>query len=325
MTRPPSLGKWRARVHFVMRRPVALPILLFVIGLIVMFHLQSRTESGGFMITMLQTSLPLVCVSLGQTAVIISGGLDLSIAGVMSLTSALAASHMTGNGNIALWLPLLFGAGALSGLVNGLLVTFGGLPAFIVTLGTWSILDGVALEILPTQGGSIAPGLENLLGSNTATILIMVGLLVLWLVLRNTRFGLTIYSLGSGEAAARQAGLHVKTAKVSVYVFSGLTAVGAGLFYSAVVTLSGSPTAGDPFLLQSFAAVVVGGTVLAGGRGGFVGTVFGALLLSVISQIVVFAGFQSYYSELAYGAILVIMVSVYSLPALIAKNRGSTG
>jgi len=115
----------------------------------------------------------------------------------------------------------------------------------------------------------------------------------------------------------------VKTAKVSVYVFSGLTAVGAGLFYSAVVTLSGSPTAGDPFLLQSFAAVVVGGTVLAGGRGGFVGTVFGALLLSVISQIVVFAGFQSYYSELAYGAILVIMVSVYSLPALIAKNRGA--
>ena len=325
MKRASASTGWRKQARLISRRPVVLPIVLFAIGLLVMFHLQSRTESGSFMITMLQTSLPLMCVSLGQTAVIISGGLDLSVAGVMSITSALAASHMTGNGDMAVWLPIMFGTGALAGLVNGLLVTFGGLPSFIVTLGTWSILDGLALEILPTQGGSIAPGLENLLGSNAATIIISIGLLAVWAVVRSTRFGVTIFSLGSGEGAARQAGLHVNTAKVSVYVFSALTAVGAGLFYSAVVTLSGSPTAGDPFLLQSFAAVVVGGTALSGGKGGFLGTVFGALLLSVISQIVVFAGFQSYYSELAYGAILVIMVSVYSLPTLIAKSRRNTG
>jgi ribose transport system permease protein len=198
------------------------------------------------------------------------------------------------------------------------------MPAFIVTLATWQILDGLALQVLPTDGGTVAPGLENVLGTQTATIVITLVLILIWLVLRNTRFGVTVYALGSRETAARQAGLRVRRAKVSVYVFSGLTAVAAGVFYSAVVTVSGSPTAGDPFVLEAFAAVVVGGTILSGGRGGFVGTMFGALLLSVIGQVIVFAGVQSYYSVLAYGAVLVIMVSIYSLPALLVKLRAGT-
>ena len=303
------------------RHPIVIPIVLFAIGMIVMFRLQSNTFSTSFMATLLQTSIPLICVSLGQTAVIISGGLDLSVAGVMSLTSAIVATRMTQNSDIALWLPVMFFAGAVAGAVNGVLVTIARLPSFIVTLGMWSILNGIALEVMPTQGGAIAPGVTRVLGSESATVVVVLLLLFVWGLLRSTRFGLTMYALGSRESAARQTGLHVHAAKIGVYVFSGLTAVAAGLFYSAVVMVSGSPNAGDPFLMQSFAAVVIGGTALAGGRGGFLGTVFGALLLSVVSQIVIFAGFQSYYSVLAYGVLLVVMVSVYTLPALIARAR----
>jgi ribose transport system permease protein len=292
-----------------------------MIGMVGMFVMQPSALSGTFVLTLLQTSIPLLAVALGQTAVVISGGLDLSVAGVMSLTSAVAASQMTHNSGIIIWLPIMFAMGALAGFINGMLIALGRIPAFIVTLATWSILDGIALEVLPTEGGSIAAGLTRVLSGNAATLLVVLALMVVWVGLRSTRFGITIYALGSRESAARQGGLRVRVAKVGVYVFSGLTAVAAGVFYSAVVTVSGSPTAGDAFLLQSFAAVVVGGTVLSGGRGGFYGTVVGALVLSVVSQIIVFANIQSYYSVLAYGALLVIMVSVYSLPEIMGRLR----
>jgi ribose transport system permease protein len=280
--------------------------------------------SGSVLESVRETTLPLILVGFGQTLVILTGGIDLSVGGVFALTTALLATKMTQNSDIAVWLPVLVLMGIAAGAINGLLIVRTKMQPFIVTLASWSVFDGLALIVLPTDGGSIAPGLSNALSGNLLIpkgVIITVALMLVWMVIRRTRFGTNTLAIGSSEASAALNGVPVRRTKVMVYALSGLFAVLGAMYYVAVLTFSGSPTSGDPFILQSVAAVVIGGASLAGGRGNVVGTILGAACLSMIAQIVFFSGAQSYWSQVFQGALILAAVLLFATVEIMIRRR----
>jgi ribose transport system permease protein len=307
-------------------QPLILPSVLFVVLFVSMVWLMGEAFSVSLLTSILQTTLPLVIIGLGQTLVILTGGIDLAVGGIMSLSTAIIATQMTGDGDILVWLPVVLLIGFAIGLLNGYTIVQTGIQPFIVTLATWSIFSGVALRVLPTQGGAVAPLLitfafSSVAGVNTA-LWLTLGFLLLWIVIRRTRFGIAVYAIGSNKTAAELNGLRTGRTEMLVYGLSGLFASCAGVYFAAL-TDSGSSIAGDPFILRSVAAVVIGGTSLAGGRGGFTGTVLGALILSFITVIIFFAGAESAYSQLFQGVLLVVAVIVYSSVMILVEQFGS--
>jgi ribose transport system permease protein len=299
------------------------PIVLFIVLFIVMVVLEG-TFSGSVLDTVLETTVPLILVGFGQTLVVLTGGIDLSVGGVFALTTGLAATKMTHNSDLAVWIPLLLIMGLLAGAINGWLIVRTKMQPFIVTLASWSVFDGLALIALPTDGGSVAPGLSSTLsgdlGINKA-ILITLAVILVWVALRRTRFGTNTLAIGSSEASAVLNGVPVGRTKIVVYALSGLFAVLGAIYYSSVITFSGSPTSGDPFILQSVAAVVIGGASLAGGRGNVIGTVLGACSLSMIAQIVFFAGAQSYWSQVFQGGLILAAVLLFAAVEMLIRRR----
>jgi len=305
----------------------ALPYVVLVLLVITTMALQGRVSLDAFS-NLPDTTLPLILVGLGETIVILSRGIDLSVGGIMSLSTALVATHVTTNKSIVLGLILVAAVGALAGALNGLLIVITGIQPFIVTLATWSITGGVALQVLPTEGGTVAPnlvsGLSGSVGPASKSLIIIVTLIAIWLYLRRTRFGVSLYATGSSEKAAVLNGLRASRVTVIVYACSGLASALAGIYF-AVLTSSGSPTAGNPYILDSIAAVVIGGTSLAGGRGGFVPTVVGGFILAAIGTVVFYANMSSYWSTLGTGLILLITVMLYGIVGLVQSRRRSGG
>ena len=305
------------------RIPIIFPTLLFVIMFIIMSILMGDAFSINLLTSILQTTLPLIIVGFGQTLVILIGGIDLAVGGIMSLATAIIATQMTEGSDMILWMPIVPLLGLLIGLLNGYVIEKTKIQPFIVTLATWSILSGLALKILPTQGGAVAPPLINFvydsfLGINISFWITLV-LILFWLIIKRLRFGLSILALGSNENAAKLNGQNTGITKILVFGVSGLFAAISGIYFSAL-TDSGSSIAGDPFIMRSVASVVIGGTSLSGGRGSYLGTVLGALILSFIRQIIFFAGAQSAFSQLFEGGLLIVAMLIYSGIMLFAER-----
>ncbi|HEU4656347.1 MAG TPA: ABC transporter permease [Capillimicrobium sp.] len=303
------------------------PVALFLVLFFVMIAVQGEF-SWPLLQTVLETTVPLLLISFGQTLVILTGGIDLSVGGIMSLVTAFVATKMTGDGDVASWLPLVLLIGLAGGTINGLLIVRTGIQPFIVTLASWSVFAGLALLVLPTEGGTVAVGLSDALTGDAAglpkAVWILIVLVAIWLVLRRTRFGISVLSVGSNSSSAHLNGVPVKRTLVAVYALSGLFAALAGVYLSSAVTFSGSPVAGEPLILLSVAAVVIGGSSLAGGRGSYIGTILGALSLSFIAQIVFFSGAESYWSQFVQGLLVLGAVLLFSVVELVLRRRTTT-
>ena len=262
------------------------------------------------------TALPLMLVATGETAVILTGGIDLSVAGVVSLAGVVFATGGTSSsaGAVA-WVAIALAIGVVAGGTNGLLIGLLRLPPFVVTLATWSIYGGLALIVLPTPGGNVPVGFTSVLYGDTGGIpnvaFALVLVVGLWLWAKRTRPFRQIYAIGSDEAAAISAGVQPARSLIIAYAVCGLMAAVAGIAYAAE-TASGDPLGGNPFLLPSVAAVVIGGTPLAGGRGGVVGTIAGAYILTYLANVVFAFGLPSFWTPLIQGLLLVITVALGS-------------
>jgi len=303
-----------------------LPLALFLVLFSVMTAVQGEL-SWPLLQTVLETTIPLLLIAFGQTLVILTGGIDLSVGGIMSLVTAFIATRMVGDGDVAVWLPLVLLVGLAGGAVNGLLIVRTGIQPFIVTLASWSVFAGLALLVLPTEGGTVAPALTAALSGSAVlpkAVIILIVLALAWWILRRTRFGTAVLAVGSSAASAHLNGLPVKRTLVAVYALSGLFAALAGIYFSAAVTFSGSPVAGEPLILLSVAAVVIGGTSLAGGRGSYFGTILGALSLSFITQTVFFSGAESYWSSFVQGVLVLAAVLLFSVVELVLRRRNTT-
>ncbi|MDR3497289.1 MAG: ribose ABC transporter [Ancalomicrobiaceae bacterium] len=261
-------------------------------------------------------------LALGSTFVIISGGIDLSIGFVMGL-SAVVAAH--GVNIAAQWLPpfpaMLVGIAAgllvtlIPGKINGLLVAKLNIPPFIGTLGMFGVARGVAFLV---AGGTTVPvsnhwfaslGNDQVLGVPIVVLITVLFLLGMHYLLSQTRFGQHTYALGANEQAAIRAGIDVDRLKQRLYMLSALCAGIGGVLYAARFT-AGAAQAGEPLLLDSIAAVVIGGASLFGGSGTVFGTVAGSLVIAVIQYGLVFINVEPFWQFVAVGCVIIISVLV---------------
>lgn len=290
------------------------PIAAWALALVFFFTyagFQPGTLSRSQIGTIASDALPLATLALGQGIVILTAGIDLSTGGVLSLGTAIAATHFVNAGSTVLWSVVVVAVGAGAGAVNGLLIGRLGLQPFIVTLATWSIFDGIALTVLPTQGGSVPGGFASWIGNSAGgvpnAVWALAVMAVVWTWFKRTPFARRIYAVGSDREGARTAGVSIPKTLLGTYVASGVCAGVAALFY-AMLTASGDPTAGDGLILPSVAAVVIGGTSLFGGQGGFIGTIAGVLTLTLLGDVIFVLNLPSYWTVLADGLLLILAV-----------------
>ncbi len=267
------------------------------------------------------TVTPLL-LGLGQTFVIISGGIDLSVGFTMGL-SAVVTAHVYnwaaqfGNSGISLVLAVAagFGIAVGPGLINGLLIADLHVPPFIGTLGMYGVARGVAFLLakgttVPVQGGLLGEiGNGETIGFPNLVLLTIAVILVMHYLLSQTRYGQHIYAIGGNVNAALRAGINVRNNTIALYILSALTAACAGIFYTAKFS-AGAAQAGEPVLLDSIAAVVIGGASLFGGSGTIIGTIIGALIVAVIQYGLVFVNVEPFWQFVAVGVVIIISVLV---------------
>ncbi|HYG56747.1 MAG TPA: ribose ABC transporter permease, partial [Symbiobacteriaceae bacterium] len=252
-------------------------------------------------------------IASGMTLVILTGGIDLSVGPVLALSSAVMAGLAAGGTHPLVAVLAGLAVGAALGAANGTVITRGGVAPFVATLGTMTIARG--LTLVYTDGRPIT-GLPDALtalgtgyvGPIPAPVVVMAAVvLVTYLVLTHTPFGRFIYAVGSNEEAARFAGISVPRTKTLAYMLTGIAAALAGLVLTGRLN-SAQPTAGAGFELDAIAAVVLGGTSLAGGQGGILGTVVGALIIGTLDNGLNLLNVSSFYQQVAKGAVILIAV-----------------
>ncbi|WP_055482230.1 ABC transporter permease [Sphaerimonospora sp. CA-214678] len=266
-----------------------------------------------------QRSAALGIVAIGQTLVILAGGLDLSVAYLISLTTLVAAEIMAGAGaNVPAAIAAVLAVSALVGLVNGLIVTRLQVHAFIATLGTALIIRGVLDARYDGPAGSVPASFRHLgydrIGPLAVSALLWAAVAVsAWLLLSRTRLGYRIYAVGGNTEVARLSGVRTERVMIAVHVLCSVCAGIAGLLLASRLG-AGTPTAGTDggYDLESIAAVVLGGTALAGGRGGVAGTVGGVLLLAVLDSIFNQMEVNSFAKDVVRGVVLVAALAIYA-------------
>lgn len=266
---------------------------------------------------LLQTSINLV-IAIGMTFVITSGGIDLSVGSIVAVAGMVMADIVSRDLGLGLAVFLALLVGTLCGWLNGMLITRLRLPPFIVTLGTMSMLRGVALIYndgkplygLPQKDLKVISG--DLASIPIPVIIALVAAILAHFVLRNTVIGEYTTAIGGNEETARLSGIDVRRYKVIIYSISGLMCGLAGVILTARLSAA-EPIAGVMYELDAIAATVMGGTSLTGGEGTVFGTIIGALLMGVLRNGLNLLNIQSYYQQLVIGGVIVLAVAVDKL------------
>lgn len=266
----------------------------------------------------LRSFLPLMILVVGQTIVIIGGGIDLSVGAIVSLTNAILVTLILPEATTLeiIWgITVAVGAGLLAGAFNGLCVAYLRLQPIVTTYATSFLFGGIALLILPRADPNLQlpRTMSRFYRSTTPAglplaLYIIAIMLLLWWLLRNTRYGQYLYAAGGESGAAYTTGVPVVMTRFSTYVWSGLFAALAGLALTAS-TGSGSPRVGDAMTLESIVAVVLGGTRLSGGQGGIAGSIIGVAILGFVRNIISFEGISTWYQDLVDASIIIIALA----------------
>lgn len=272
-------------------------------------------------------------LAVGQTLVILTAGIDLSVGAIAALSASVSAVLMTQRIEIAgiaigpmnFWLGLLIAVvvGTLAGIVNGLIITRGRIPDFIATLGTLATLRGIALLVtggLPVPSHLTATELKgylpvemiwmgsgDILGLPAAGLIALAVVVLGWLFLRYTVLGRAIFAVGGNKEAARVSGINIDRTKIAVYALSGLLAAIAGFVLAGRLN-SANALMADEENLRSIAAVVIGGTNLFGGEGGVMGSLIGALIMGVLGNGLNLLNVSAFWQRVIQGLVIVLVV-----------------
>jgi ribose transport system permease protein len=309
-----------SRFGMLIRQPLVIALILIAALLLLGETLSPGFASGEQILRLLIVAALMGIVAAGQNLVIIGGreGIDLSVGGVVSLSAIVAGNVMAGdNGGILPAIAACIATGALFGFFNGFGVTFLRIPPLVMTLGMLGVLQGLLVVI--RQGipsGRAAPALSDFV---TQSFLFgLPGIIWLWaaigvfmaFLLRRTVFGYRIFAIGSNEHAAYMAGVPVKIMRISLFVLSGVFAAITGI---CLLGYSGSSFAnvGEQYMLPSIIAVVFGGTPLSGGKGGYTGTMAGAVLLVILQSILTTINIDDSGRQMVFGATLLVLMLFY--------------
>jgi ribose transport system permease protein len=299
-------------------RIMGLVVVLAVIALVGTVTAGDRFLSGDNFLTILRTSATLGVVAIGMTFVITGGGIDLSVGAVVALSSVWATTVATQEMAADTHWILMVGAavlvGAVAGLVNGVLVAYGKVVAFIATLAMLVAARGLA-ELISDNRNQSARDLQGFfdffrakpLGIDMIIWLFVVVAIVGWVLLNRTTFGRRTFAVGGNPEAARLAGINVRRHTTLLYVLAGVCSALAAVILIARTT-TGSSSHGELLELDAIAAVVIGGTLLAGGRGTITGTVLGVLIFTMLTNVFVLNNRPPSEQDLLKGAVIVAAV-----------------
>jgi ribose transport system permease protein len=271
----------------------------------------------------------LAIVAMAQTLPVLTSGIDLSVGMVFVLANCLASHLVVGTPlQAALGAVAVLAIGALCGCVNGLIIVFGRLQPIITTLATGTVYFGISLGLRPVPGGQVQGDIADALtgaqlGGIPSLLLVLVAVVLLvWVPYRRSAIGRAALAIGSAEGAAYMSGVPIGRAKIVAYTLAGLLAAIAGLLLT-FVTYSGeaSSAIGGTYTLNSIAAVVIGGTSLAGGAGSAIGSIFGAFVLRTIGDLLFVFDLEPLWQPLFQGIILLVAVSLGALQLLKVGNR----
>jgi ribose transport system permease protein len=324
MTQQPD---WRFHLHE--HRGAYAAAAMFV----VIFTLYIAEHQAGWTVPVLTTAankgVLLAIVAMAQTLPVLMAGIDLSVGMVFVLANCLTSHLVVGTPlQAGLGVVAVLAVGALCGLINGLIIVYGRLQPIITTLATGIIYYGLALGLRPVPGGDVHAGLADaltgaILGGIPTLLLVLVAVVLLvWLPFRRSVLGRAAYAVGSSEAAAYMSGVAIGRTKIITYTLTSLLAAIAGLLLT-FVTYSGeaSSSIGGVYTLNSIAAVVIGGTSLAGGAGSAIGSIFGAFVLRTIGDLLFVFDLDPLWQPLFQGIILLTAVSLGALQLLKVNNR----
>jgi len=318
--RPPRDGAGRGQGFAAWCRARA--TLLVVVALIILLLLAGSSVSDRFatsrnLLNVFEQSAALAVVSLGQTVVILTGGIDLSVGSMISLLSELTSGLIDGNPTLVL--PVVIGVTALGiaiGALNGACVILLRVHPLIVTLGSGAALQGVTLLYSSRPPGKVPEGFDEIAYGRIAGLPIGAAAAVLLVLataffLRHLPFGRYVFAVGADDTAARLMGLPRNRVLVFVYAFSGGCCALTAIFLVARFGV-GQPYAGYNFTLGSITPVVVGGTLLSGGKGGVLGTLLGVYLIGLLYNVLNYVGIPTQWQLVVQGLVVILAVSVYT-------------
>ncbi len=310
------------------RNPALFALSLLILAILVNFILQPNLFERSTLNNNMRVFLPLIFVSAGEAVVILAGGIDISVGAIVSVINALLATQigLKGDpGQAVLWMIVALVVGMLAGAITGFFVAYLRLQPIITTYATSFLYAGLALFILPNPGGGVPSVFTAFyrettpLGLPLAFYLIFF-ILLTWYVTRQTRYGRYLFAVGGKVEAAYETGVPVSAVQFSTYVISGLLAAFGGIAIT-LLTGSGNAGVGDALTLQAITAVVIGGTILSGGKGGVAGAIIGAIILGLIRNIISFANVESWWQTFVNAAIIVLALAMPGILGLIRRRR----
>lgn len=292
---------------------IALIILMAVITII-----NSNFLTANNLLNLLLQVTSNALIAFGMTFVILTGGIDLSVGSILALSSALTAGLLGSGMPVTLAILISLIMGCILGMMNGLLISYGKLAAFIVTLATMTIFRGATLVY--TNGNPITKGLSDtflfqflgqgyIVGIPFPVIIMFIVFIVLYVLLHKTAFGKSVYAIGGNEKAAYISGVKLNKVKIIIYSISGIMASISGLIITSRLS-SAQPTAGASYEMDAIAAVVLGGTSLSGGKGRILGTLIGALIIGVLNNGLNIIGVSAFWQQVVKGVVILIAVLI---------------
>ncbi len=322
---------------FFKRKTFVFPIVFFILVILANFALQ-YTNLGPdkfakrFMFLLdnnIRGFLPLIFLAVAQGIVLINGSIDLSVGNLMGVVAAFLVTQYNVDDSLGRFLQVFvmaIGIGVLAGALNGIFVSLVRIPPFITTYATSFVFSGIAMWILPRPGGNMPENVTTFyrktlpLGLPMGIWIILI-IILLWLVFRNTRFGAHMYAIGGNEKAAFTSGVSVIRHRMNVHMIAGFIVAFAAL---ALVLITGSsdPRIGGTMTLDSVVAVVLGGTPMSGGIGGVVGPIFGVMTLGFVRNIVGFAKVDTWVQPLVDALIILVALASPSFIRMILKQAG---
>jgi ribose transport system permease protein len=317
------------RFHFREHRGAYAAAAMFV----VIFALYIAKYQTGWSVPVITTAankgVLLAVVAMAQTLPVLTAGIDLSVGMVFVLANCLASHLVVGTpAQAGLGIVVVLAVGTLCGLINGVIIVYGRLQPIITTMATGTIYFGLALALRPVPGGNVQEDLADALtgaqlgGVPSSLLILAVVVAMIWVPYRRSIIGRAALAIGSAEGAAYMSGVPIDRAKIVAYTLSGLLAAIGGLLLT-FITYSGEASAalGGTYTLNSIAAVVIGGTSLAGGAGSAIGSIFGAFALRTIGDLLFVFDLDPLWQPLFQGVILLVAVSLGSLQLLKLRNR----
>jgi ribose transport system permease protein len=299
-----------------------------VISIVINLILQPNMFAKDTLNSNMRVFLPIILLSVGQAIVILGGGIDISVGGIVSIVNTVLATRVGLDGSPEKMWQFIFVslfAGLLAGAINGFFIAYLRLQPIITTYATSFLYAGFALYILPNPGGGIPASIAALyrdttpLGLPLAFYIIAI-ILLIWSYVSSTRFGKYLFAVGGKAEAAYETAVPVTLIQFSTYVVSGFMAALSGI---AITMLSGSGNAeiGASMTLNSITGVVIGGNAMSGGIGGVAGPVMGAITLNIIQNIISFAHIDTWWETLVKATIIVVALAAPGVINLIRRRR----